>query len=47
MEITMKKTKDTTVVLENIADTEENFAARIEAKNIEVWYEDFKAIKGI
>lgn len=47
MEITMNTLKDTTISTENSIDIDENYAARIETKNVKVWYDDFNAIKGI
>ena len=47
MEITMNKIKNIPIGSENNTDTDSNNAARIEIKNIKVWYDDFNAIKGI
>lgn len=47
MEITMEKVAENNTVVENNITEDENFAARIEAKGIKVWYDDFNAIKGI
>jgi len=47
IEITMKNTIDKNITLNTAIVEDENHAARIEAKNVKVWYEDFMAIKGI
>ncbi len=47
IEITMKNTIDQNITLNTAIVEDENHAARIEAKDIKVWYEDFMAIKGI
>lgn len=47
IKITMKNTIDKNITLNTAIDEDENHAARIEAKNVKVWYEDFMAIKGI
>ena len=47
IEITMKNTINQNITLNTAIVEDENHAARIEAKNIKVWYEDFMAIKGI
>ncbi|MBG7630670.1 MAG: phosphate ABC transporter ATP-binding protein [Bacteroidetes bacterium] len=43
----MKNTIDQNITLNTAIVEDENHAARIEAKDIKVWYEDFMAIKGI
>jgi len=47
MEIKMSKIKTETFNKAKKLDLVENHAARIEAKGIKVWYDDFNAIKGI
>mgnify|MGYP003681883894 CR=1 FL=1 len=47
MEIKMSKIKTETINKAKKLDLVENHAARIEAKGIKVWYDDFNAIKGI
>ena len=47
MEIKMNKIIDNNIVLNPSIEEDENHAARIEAKDVKVWYGDFMAIKGI
>ncbi len=47
MEIKMNKIIDNNIALNPSIVEDENHAARIEAKDVKVWYSDFMAIKGI
>lgn len=47
MEIKMNKNIDNNCVSSTSIEENENHAARIEAKDVKVWYDDFMAIKGI
>jgi len=47
IEIKMENTIDKNITLNTAIIEDENHAARIEAKDIKVWYEDFMAIKSI